>query len=338
MARRILFGAVVSPGIAVGKVSRMRRPLSRFTRHFIMPEEVEDETVRLHTAIETAEAELARARDALPADLPEHREIIASHILMCRDPKLVRGSESFIRERFLSADRALEASSEKLCAAFDSMEDPYLRDRAQDIRTVIGRIRHCLYGNGHMPADRDSPAVLLAEELSPADAVEFRLGRILAVVTIKGGPMTHMSILARGLHIPALVNVGEIPDAAEEGELAVVDAFRGRLYLGPDEEELAAFVGRQEEYALWREEVRREAHLPAETEDGVRIEVQANIDSPEECAELSENGAEGVGLYRTEYTYLKMESLPDENTLYEEYSAALEACAPARVIFRTLDL
>lgn len=338
MARLVLFGIPVSPGISIGKVSRMRRPVPATLGASVPPGEIEAETVRLHEAVHAAEEDLARARDMVPRDLPEYKEIIASHMLICRDPKLLQDAEAHIRENGMSAARALEKSSEMLCAAFTAMDDPYLRDRAQDIRTVIGRIQSRLYGIGHMPAGREAPAILLAEEISPADAMELTPARILSLVTVRGGQTTHTAILARSLHIPALVGVSGILDEARDGEIAVVDAFRGCIHLEPDEAELASFTRRSEEYEAWREQVRRGAHLPAETLDAVRFTVSANIEGKKECGLLSQSGAEGIGLCRTEYTYLKGRSLPQEADLYEEYSAILESQAPARVIFRTLDL
>jgi phosphotransferase system enzyme I (PtsI) len=195
-----------------------------------------------------------------------------------------------------------------------------------------------LCGNKHMAAERETPAVLLAEELSPADAIELKLDRLLALVTVAGGRTTHTAILARSLHIPAVVGMAGLLEVSREGELAIVDAFKGRVWLEPDEAELQEFAGRQEDYALWREQVRRNAHLPAETLDAVRIEVQANIEEAGECGSVLECGAEGIGLCRTEFAFLKNASPPTENALYEEYRAIAQSQAPARVIFRTLDL
>ncbi len=338
MARRILFGIPVSPGISIGKAGRLDRPGPGAAHGSILPEEVEVETALLRTAARAAENDLARARDGVPSDLPEYRDIIASHMLICRDPKLLQEAQRHIREELMNATQALEKSSETLCAAFSVLDDPYLRDRAQDVRTVIGRIQSRLYGSGRLSAGREGPAVLLAEEISPADAVELKLERLLSLVTVKGGRTTHTAILARSLHIPAVVGVAGLLEAAEDDELVVVDALRGCVYLGPDETELELFTRRQEEYSIWREQVRRGARLAAETLDGVRFEVQANIESRKECSAALSNGAESVGLCRTEFAYLRSGALPPETVLYEEYRAITESFAPARVIFRSLDL
>jgi len=304
----------------------------------IMPDATETEVHRLHEAAQKVREELACAREFVPAYLPEQREIIASHMLICQDPKLLQGAVEYIREQSMNAVWALEKTGESLCAAFRAIDDPYLRERVQDIRTVIGRIQSCLYGDKYIASEQETPAVLLAEELSPVDAIELKLERLLSLVTVEGGQATHTAILARSLHIPAVVGVPGLLESSREGELVIVDALKGCIYLEPDETELAEFVRRQEEYSHWREQVRRSAYLPAETLDAVRIEVQANIEEAKECEAVLESGAEGIGLCRTELAYLKGKSLPTENVLYEEYRTIAQSLAPARVIFRTLDL
>jgi phosphotransferase system enzyme I (PtsI) len=238
----------------------------------------------------------------------------------------------------MSAVWALEKTAESLCAAFRAMDDPYLRDRVQDIRAVIDRMQSCLYGNKHIASEQEAPAVLLAEESSPVDVIELKPERILALVTVGGGRTAHTAILARSLHIPAIVGVSGLLEVSQEGGLVIVDALKGRVYLEPDETELMEFAHRQGEYALWQEQVRRSAHLPAETLDAVRITVQANIEESQECAAALESGAEGIGLCRTEFAHLRSRSLPTEDVLYEEYRTIAQSQAPARVIFRTLDL
>ena len=338
MARLILSGIPVSPGIAIGKASRMQRPSSRMARMSIKADAVETEIKRLYEAAHKVRDELARARESVPAELSEQKDVIASHMLICQDPKLLQGAAEHVREGYISAVWALEKTGESLCAAFRAIDDPYLRDRVQDIRTVIGRMQSCLYGNKHIVSERGTPTVLLAEELSPVDAIELKLDRLLSLVTLEGGQTTHTAILARSLRIPAIVGVAGLLEVSREDELVIVDAFKGRVYLDPDEAELLDFARRRKEYVLWQEQVRHNAYLPAETRDAVRIEVQANIEEAKDCASALESGAEGIGLCRTEFAYLKSKSLPEENVLYEEYRAIAESQAPARVIFRTLDL
>jgi len=338
MARIVLFGIPVSPGIAIGKASRVQRPVLRRMRMSVTADAVETEVGHLYEAAHKVRDELARAGDSVPVDLPEHREILASHMLICQDPKLLQGAAEYIRNQSMSAAWALEKTGESLCAVFHAMDNPYLRERVQDIRTVIGRMQSCLYGNKYIASEREVPAVLLAEEISLADAIELNPERLLALLTVEGGQTSHTAILARSLHIPAIMGIPGLLESSREGELVIVDALKGCVHLEPDEAELMEFVRRQGEYSLWREQVHRSSCLPAETLDAVRIEVLANIEEARECEAALESGAEGIGLCRTEFAYLKSGSLPTENALCEEYRTIVQSQAPARVVFRTLDL
>lgn len=336
MARAILYGTSVSPGIAIGKVSLMHAP-SGIEERFVAPGQIDSEVENLTRAAAAVRDDLARARDAVPNELAEHRDVISSHMLICQDPKLLKGATTNIRDHFMCAPWALNNMIEALCATFRAMDDPYLRDRAQDIRAVGLRIQARLTGDGTDITPWDGPRIGLAEDLSPADALDLNVQHILALVTLEGGPTSHTAILARSLRIPAIVGVTGILKAASEGDFVVIDALKGSVYIDPDEKELEEFALRQEAYIAWEWSVRRGAHLPAETLDGVRIEVQANIKNAEEIDIVHSSGADGVGLYRTEFAYLKG-TLPDEEQLYTEYSAVARQLAPKRVVFRTLDV
>lgn len=337
MARAILFGTPVAPGIAIGKTV-LTHLAGVVEERFIMPENADAEVARLLKAAEEVQADLGTARDALPKEMSEHREIIQTHMMICRDPRLLKEAEERIRTQRLCAPWALSKTTEALCAAFRDLDDPYLRERAQDIRAVALRIQCRLAGKEYVPRGGGAPSVHVAEDLSPADTLELHVERILALVMAEGGPTSHTAILARSLRIPAVVGVTGILETAREGELVIVDALRGRIYLDPDEQELAAFAVKQEEYIAWERDVRRSARLPAETLDGVRIEVQANMENVTELECVDACGAEGVGLYRTEYAYLRSRQLPDEEQLYEEYATAARKLAPRRVVFRSLDV
>lgn len=335
MARTILYGTSVSPGIAIGKVSLMHSPHG-IEERFVLPTQVDGEVDSLIRAAADVRDDLARARDTVPAELAEHRDVISSHMLICQDPKLLKGAISHIREHSMCAAWALNNMVEALCATFKAMDDPYLRDRGQDIRAVGLRIQARLSGNVESP-QWEGPRIGLAEDLSPADALDLNVQHILALVTLEGGPTSHTAILARSLRIPAIVGVTALLKSARNGDFVVVDALKGCVYVDPDEKELDEFARRQEAYIAWEWNVRRGAHLPAETLDGVRVDVQANIKNAEEIDVVHSSGAEGVGLYRTEFAYLKG-SLPTEDQLFAEYSAVATQLAPKRVVFRTLDV
>lgn len=337
MARTILFGIPVSPGVSIGKIS-FTHPTTTVEERYILPDETETEVERLLTATAAVRDDLAHARDEVPDELAEHRDVISSHMLICQDPKLLKEAARNIRERRMSAPWALEKTLDALCATFRNMEDPYLRDRSQDIRAVGLRIQAKLAGNEAPPREHAAPCIHAAEDLSPADTLDLKVDRILALVTAEGGPTSHTAILARSLRIPAVVGVTGIFEDAQDGDFVIVDALRGCVYIDPDEKELATFAQRQEDYISWEWKVRRNAELPAETLDGVRVDIQANMETPGEVEAVQTCGAEGVGLYRTEVSFLRGRVLPDEEQLYTEYASVVRDLAPRRIVFRTLDV
>lgn len=337
MARAILFGTSVAPGISIGKLL-FSQHAGKVEERFITPETTEQEVELLKNAAAAVRDDLGQTRDTLPPDKSEHRDIINTHMMICQDPRLLKEAEERIRTQRLCAPWALLKTVEALCAAFRDIDDPYLRDRAQDIRAVGLRLQCRLAGKEYVPAGGNGPAIHVAEDISPADALDLQPDRILALVMAEGGPTSHTAILARSLRIPAVVGVTGILETARPGDIAIVDALRGCVYVEPDERELELFTQKQDEYEAWGRKVRHSAFLPAETLDGVRIEVQANLENAGELDRVPDSGAEGVGLYRTEYAYLRNRQLPNEEQLFTEYAKVAEALAPQRVVFRTLDV
>ncbi|MBQ3060799.1 MAG: phosphoenolpyruvate--protein phosphotransferase [Desulfovibrio sp.] len=335
MARAQLFGIPVSPGIAIGSIRFMHDMGQNEQRH-ISPDDALQEQEALRTAATEVRASLAQSMANVPEELAEYRDVIAAQMELARDPKLLNAALARIEHKCICAAWALRHTVEELCELFRSMDDPYLRDRAQDIRAVGLRLRECL--TGRQPRDRSqSPSVLTAEDLSPADVMEMDLNGVLGIITVEGGPTSHTAILSRGLHIPALVGVTGLLENALENETVIVDGLSGCVLLGPDEEDLARYTARRDEYALWENHTRRNAHWPAEMCDGVRIRAHANLESADELDNFASSGADGVGLYRTEFAYLKGE-LPSEEELFREYAEVASRVAPRRVVFRTLDV
>lgn len=335
MARAVLFGIPVSPGIAIGPVRFMHKT-GQAEERSISPGEVTAEQEALRAAAAHVRAGLQVTMDNVPEDLAEYRDVIAAQMELARDPKLLDASLARIEHKLICATWALSLTIEELCALFRDMDDPYLRDRAQDIRAVGLRLRERLEADPAKGRAAPSPGVLVAEDLSPADVMELNLDNVLGILTVEGGPTSHTAILSRGLHIPALVNVTGLLRVAEEDDQVIVDGLGGCVLLGPDEADLARYAAHRDEYTAWESHTRRTAHWPAEMCDGVRVGVQANLESAEELSALPESGAEGVGLYRTEFAYLKG-SLPSEEALLAEYRSVAQKTAPERVVFRTLD-
>lgn len=340
MARAILFGIPVSPGIAIARLCFLHGK-SGTVRRMIDPGQVAAEQESLRQAAAMVRKSLADSMGNVPDALGEYREVIAAQIEIARDPKLINASIARIDRQKVCAAFALEQTMQELCALFRDMEDPYLRDRAQDVRSVALRIRDCLDGDGGNNGGhgkRDAPSgVLAAEDISPADVMETRLNELLGIVTAEGGITSHTSILARNLNVPALTGVTDLMATARHGEEVILDGLSGRLLLGPDQAELARYMDRRSEYREFEQKTLAAAHWPAEMTDGVRITVQANLDAPGELAAARRNGAEGIGLYRTEFRYLG-QNMPEEEELYAEYLKVARGASPERVIFRTLDI
>ncbi len=335
MARTILHGISVAPGIAIGKIVHSHNEQS-IEERFIGQNEIETEVERLHAAAKQVGADLAEAKQN--ALTTEHADIMQAHIMMSHDPRLLSETEECIRTQRFCAAWALQKTLDTLFDAFIDLDDPYLRERAFDLRAVGTRLQCHLAGKDCEPITSSGPRVFMAEDLSPVDTLNLSVDHILGLVMAEGGATSHTAILARSLHIPAIMGVTGILEAAKEHDLVIVDAIAGCVYIEPDEQELATFAKKLDEYQAWASSVRKSAALPAETLDNICISVQANLESVDEVDHMTSYGAEGIGLYRTEYAYLRSRQLPTEEQLYNEYATVVQKSKAQRVIFRTLDV
>lgn len=338
MARAILQGIAVSTGIAIGKGFFVnQKPDS--VRHELVPlDRVESEAARLEEAIAAVAADFAEARGRLPDDLRIHVDVLDSHLQICTDPKLGGEAARRVREQRMNAEWALEESVARIAETFSRISSPYIRDRIEDVRLVADRIIQRLAGMRMPKAAGGERGILLAHDLTPADAIGLPIERVFSFAIEQGGKTSHTGILARSLHIPAVVGIAGLRKEIFGGELIIVDGLKGRLLVEPNEAELAAYVALQGQYAEYQKRITTHAGRPAETEDGQRVTVLANVESAVEAKTLTELGAEGVGLVRTEFGYITRSSLPSEEELYEDYAELVSVLAPRKVTFRTLDI
>lgn len=339
MAKDILHGIAVSPGIAIGKAHFMsRQGFVPAMRQYVAQERVDAEVRRLHAAFQTVAAELEHARNIVPGNFAEHTAVLTSHLMICRDPKLIQGTTARIREQKIRAEWALDQSLAEISKTFEAIDDEYIRERIQDVHMVADRVMARLIGETVREPNPEEKIILLAHDISPADAIELSLSRIISFVTQEGGKASHTGILARGQHIPALVGVigleGRVPDGAQ----LIVDAIKGFLLVEPDESELKMYRDLAVRFEQYHQEIRRQCMLPASTTDGLLMSVLANIEGEPGASVIQSNGGEGVGLYRTEYGFMNRSSLPSEEELYQEYKRAVTDLAPQEVTFRTLDV
>ncbi|HMM37553.1 MAG TPA: phosphoenolpyruvate--protein phosphotransferase [Desulfovibrio sp.] len=339
MARVIIPGISVSTGIAIGKAFFLNRNrTAHLPRLTVAEEAVAHEAERLAQAFLQAEDELAAARDKVPAELKEHRLIIDSHLMMLKDPKLRNAARAYITDMRLNAEWALEKALGDLEKTFGALDDVYIRERMQDVRFVIVKVQSHLIGQDKDLRSIEGRVIIMAHDLTPADTVELDVNKILGFATVQGGKTSHTGIMARTLGIPAMVGVADLESHVLEGDFVIIDGLSGKIVIDPDEDELTRYNELSAQFEDYTRRIIRECQLPAETSDGYRVQVLANIELLEEVAAVLDRGGEGIGLYRTEYSYLNRTDLPSEEELAEKYSDLVSIMSPRRVIFRTLDL
>lgn len=338
MARAILHGIAVSTGIAIGKGFFLNRAPDS-VRHDLVPlEALDTEVLRLRQAVELVAKDFSDARDRLSEELSLHADMLGTHLLICTDPKLGDEAARRIREQRMNAEWALEESVARIADTFSRISSPYIRERMEDVRLVADRILQKLAGSSAPSATGEERGILLAYDLTPADAIGISPKHIFSFAIEQGGKTSHTGILARSLRIPAVVGISGLGEEVAGGELLIVDGLKGRVIVAPDEAELADYVTLQSQFDQYETRIRVYASRQAETEDGQRVAVLANIESSAEAADVLAAGGEGVGLVRTEFGYITRSTLPTEEELYAEYAALAGALAPHRVTFRTLDV
>ncbi len=339
MADIVLKGIPVSAGVSVGKAFFLNRSGRGLLSRQIIPDtRISVEVERLYNAFALFREELGEIRDRIPPELKEHALIIDSHLMILADPKLSKAAEDYIHTLKINAEWALDKAVADLEKAFGALDDAYFRERIQDVRMVVERVQHRLAGAGaDMVAPMENRVVLMANDLSPADTAGLDVGKIMSLVTVQGGKTSHTGILARAIGIPAVVGVDHLEENIRDGVLVVVDGLKGRILINPAEEELERYSDLKYQFEGYQAGILRQCRLPGETIDGYRVKVKANIEILEEAAAVIDSGGEGIGLYRTEFSYMNRSELPGEEELFEEYLDLAELMSPHRVTLRTLD-
>jgi len=331
-----LTGIPAAPGVAIGRVFPVDRRRARVPRFHIPPEEVESEIARLDAAVKESVEQLLQIRRSLGEG--EQGAILDAHRLMADDPTLLEGAKGLIREELLNAEwavrRLVRDMSEKLGS------DGYLAERRADLDEVGDRIVHNLIGEKPMlVALPEEEVVIVAFDLPTAEAaVLLSSGKIKGLVTDFGSKTSHTAILARALEVPCVVGAGQASEIARAGDVIALDGSTGEVLVSPDAEEIRRFEAARAAAKSREAELLEDRDLPAQTRDGRRIFLFANIEFPEEVPSVIAHGGEGVGLYRTEFLYLNREELPTEEEHYSAYSSILERMQGRPVTIRTLDL
>ena len=333
-------GIAASPGIGVGPALVIVRE-EFAVRDFTIPaDKVEDEIALFERARESSKRDLAQIRNGIAAELGEHEAgIYDAHLMILDDPELKRAVHEGIRDGRRNAGVVFRDWLSGVAARLERVEDEYLRERRADVLDVERRVLRYLMGVGPRSlAEVPAGSIVLAHELGPSDIAMLDRERVIGFATEVGGRTSHSSIVARGRGIPAVVGVHGLIPAARQGATVVIDGFRGEVLVDPDEATVSTYRGRRERLAQGAAALSQLRDLPAVTPDGRRIELGANIELPSEVEHAVSAGADGVGLFRTEFFYLDRASLPSEEEQYKAYRAVAERMAPRPVIFRTMDL
>ncbi len=338
----LLTGIGVARGIAIGKAHVLFHDVPEVTEYTLREDLVEPEVLRFSIALEKARVHLRSIRDHLPITTPaDVTAFIDIHLLMLEDSSLSKKPVELIRAQRCNAEWALKQQRNSLVKIFESMDDPYLRTRKDDVDQVVNLVQRLLTGQStpwEGGPDRLRGCIVVAEELSPADAVLFYHEGVVAVVSERGGPTSHTAILARSLDLPAVVGLRRARQFIREGETVVLDGRRGVVLVAPDQRSERHYQQRAEEERSRAADLFRLRDFPARTQDGRRIRLMANVELPEDIDELDEAGAEGVGLYRTEFLYMNRVEPPDEEEQYAIYRGLVHVMEGNPVTIRIFDL
>ncbi len=336
---RTLYGIAASPGIVVGRILVLKRRTRRAGRYHLPPELVEQEVERFRRAAAQAERELVELRRSLVRDIPDSLSIIDSHILMVKDRMILDRTVEIIRREQVNAEWALARALQRIKRQFDRIADPYIKDRYEDVKYVADRVFGLLAGRDTDPlADVAEGVIVVAQDFSPEDTLRMSSEKVLGFLTEKGGLTSHTAIVARSLSIPAVVGLEQVTQLCATGDTLILDGFSGRVYLNPTPDQVKQYQEYARQHRALSDEMAFYIHLSSETLDGMTVRLAANIEMPDELQSVLRYGAEGVGLFRSEFDYFHREQTPDEEMLYATYRDLVSVLAPMPVTIRTLDV
>jgi len=333
-------GIAVSSGVVIGRALVLPDQEMLVIKKAIPEEKVAEELVRFRAALENTRNEIKVMHAKVKKEIGgKHSNIFEAHLMILSDPMLTSEVEKHIKTEKLSAESVFSRSVNKLVETFESIEDQYLRERVNDIRDIGRRVFKNLTGSTRETlADIKDEVIIFARDLSPSDTVTMKREKVKGFCTDLGGKTSHTAIIARALEIPAVVGVSGISQNVSDGDLVIVDGSMGVIIVDPDEEDLKHYNKKREELIKQNAELAKLRELPAETLDGYKIELSANIEIEDEAKLVVKHGAVGVGLFRTEFLFLNRLDLPNEEEQFVSYFRAAEFLYPNTVIIRTLDL
>ena len=339
-----IHGIGVSSGIAIGQAHLVSNALLEVV-HYVLPENlVDDEIARFSNAVSTVKHDLEVIRKSLSKNAPaELAAFISTHLSMLADKSLSEVPKDIIRKEHCNAEWAIKQQMDDIVEQFEAIEDEYLRERKHDVVQVVERVIKVLLGHPSQAPNQakekqERAIILVAHDISPADAIQFKQHNFAAFITDLGGVTSHTAILARSLNIPSIVALQRARALINDGEMIIVDGSLGVVIVNPSKEVLAEYALRQDQFELEQQKLKRIKSTKAVTMDGTVIELQANIEVPEDVAAVKASGATGIGLYRTEFLFMNKREMPDEEEQFQAYKQVAEAMKGMPVTIRTLDL
>jgi phosphotransferase system enzyme I (PtsI) len=333
-------GIGASPGICIGKAYIVdREGVDVVEKYAIDEKKIDVEQKRFKDAVRKTREELKSIIDNTPDEIRQHSNIFEIHLALLKDKMLYGKTLDIIEKERVNAEWALKKVVTDVKAMFRNMEDDYFQERASDISHVSDRIMRNLVGmEMESISDIDKRVILVAYDLSPTDTSQIKLEKIKGFVTDRGGKASHTSIIARTLEIPAVLGMGNATQMIRNDDVIIVDGTTGIVIIHPTEKSLFDYEDRKARHEAQKSLIAKSGQLPAETIDGVRLQVMGNIELPEEVVSVIDYGGDGIGLYRTEFQYLSRAYFPTEKELFEKYKDVVEVMYPKFVTIRTLDI
>jgi phosphoenolpyruvate-protein phosphotransferase (PTS system enzyme I) len=332
-------GIAVSSGVAIGKAYLVDRSKVCVIKRNIPEKEIDQEIKRLRDAIAMSKAQMLDIKQRAGSIADKYAIILDTYTLLLEDDILVNETIEIIKQERSNAEWALTITLEKFTNLFNNINDDYLKGKKDDLDLVVhGVIKNLIGHHQESLADIDEPVIIITHELSPSDTIVMPKNYILGMATEVGGKTSHVGIFASALGIPAVVGLGDLTHFINSGDTVIIDGIQGEVIVDPDKEQLSHYQKKQKNYQRYEKTLLKDIGLEAETLDGEKVQLMANIETIHEAKSIRKYGGEGIGLYRTEFLYLAANSLPTENELYANFKKVVQTMEPYPVVIRTLDI
>lgn len=338
----MLKGIAASPGIEIGKAYVLKNVEIVIDKNKIIEDkDLDKEIYKLQTALKKSKTQVEKIKQKAKKELGRDKaKIFEAHLMILEDPMLIGEIESKIKDEKITCENAVSQVIENYVEMFSKMDDEYLKERAADIKDVGFRIiKNVLGVCTKSLSDLSDKVIVVAKDLTPSDTAQMDKEKVIAFATEMGGRTSHTAIMARSLEIPAVVGLVDFVSKVKDGDDIIIDGNKGVVYINPDNNLMQKYKKLKADYLKSREKLKKLKELPAQTKDAKRkVELSANIGTPDDVKGALENGAEGIGLYRTEFLYMDRETLPTEDEQFEAYKKVAIKMDPHPVIIRTLDI